>query len=106
MPSNPCATNLPAQTFVQQPAPSLAAESLLARAFAAPAAPGNPTLHHLTESNRFGDTLATYLAPSRPRLCPDLSASPAFVTHVWYAASFSCVYNLAYLWGNLQHIHL
>ena len=82
---------LPTQTFAQQARPTFAAESLLARASAAPGAPGSPVVYHLTETRRFGDPLATYLARAHPRLCADLLASPALckhtpVVHVWYKA--------------------
>ena len=68
---------LPTQTFAQQARPTFAAESLLARASAAPGAPGSPVVYRLTETQRGGDPLATYLARARPSLCADLLASPA-----------------------------
>ena len=88
MTSNRSVAALPTQTFVQQARPRFAAESLLARASTAPGAPDTPTVYHMTETKRFGDPLATYLAHAHPALCDELSASPALgketpVTHVW-----------------------
>ena len=68
---------LPTQTFVQQARPTLAAESLLTRASAAPGAPDSPPVYHMPETKRVGDPLATYLARARPSLCAALLASPA-----------------------------
>ena len=107
MPSGRNVAALPTQTFVQQARPTFAAESLLARASAAPGAPDSPIVYHLTETKRFGNPLATYLAHAHPELCADLSACPALgketpVTHVWYKAPCPSWYNLGFFLGGAR----
>ena len=102
---------LPTQTFPQQARPTFAAESLLARASAAPGAPGSPVVYRLTETRRFGGPLATYLARAHPRLCADLLASPALckhtpVVHVQCKAPCPSWYNLACFLGGERKRHL
>ena len=88
----------PTQTFVQQARPTCAAESLLARASAAPGAPDSPIVYYQAEAKRFGDPLATYLARAHPSAA--LLASPALgketpVAHVWY----KCPGPAGTIWG-------
>jgi hypothetical protein len=88
-PASPSGRNvaaLPTQTFVQQARPTFAAESLLARASAAPGAPDTAAVRHLTETKRFGDPLATYLARAHPNLCSHLRASSALGKRTRYQA--------------------
>ena len=68
---------LQVQTFVNQARPSFAAELLLARSKAAPGAPDTAAVHHLTETRRFDNPLATYLSRGRPTMCNRLRASTA-----------------------------
>ena len=61
-------------------------------------------MYHLTETKRFGDPLATYLARAHPNLCSHLRASSALgkhtpVRHIWYTAPCSSWYNLGYFLG-------
>ena len=100
------ASGLQVQTFTAQARPCFAAEMLLQRAQAAPGAP-EPSLaavYHLTETKRFGDPLATYLARAHPNLCSRLRASSALgkhtpVSHIWYDAKCTSWYNLGYFLG-------
>ena len=62
-PSGRSAAALRTQTFPQQARPTFAAELLLARASAAPSAPGSPVVYHLTEAKRVGGPLASAPEP-------------------------------------------
>jgi hypothetical protein len=89
------------QQFLSQSRQTFAAELLLGREKAAPGAPDSPTIHHLTETKRFGNPLATYLARGHPQLCGNLRVSTALakrtpVFHVWYTAPCASWYNLEY----------
>ena len=65
-PSGRSAAALSTHTVVKQARPTFVAESLLARASAAPGAPDSPIVYHQAEAQRFGDPLATYLARTHP----------------------------------------
>ena len=98
-PTGRVAGALPTQTFAQQTRPTFAAESLLERASAVPGAPCCPIAYRLTETKRFGNPLATYLAKAYPNICGALKAAPALgretpVAHVWYQARCPHWYSL------------
>ena len=89
------------QTFLGQSRQAFAAELLIGREKAAPGAPDSPAIHHLTETKRFGDPLAMYLARGYTQLCASLRASSVLgkrtpVFHVWYKAPCESWYNLEY----------
>ena len=70
---------LQAQTFLNQVRPSFAAELLLAQSEAAPGAPDTAVVHHLTDTTRFGNPLASYLSQGRSALRARLRASTALL---------------------------
>ena len=99
------------QQFLSQSRQTFAAELLLGREKAAPGAQDSPTIHHLTETKRFGNPLATYLARGHPRLCGNLRVSTALakrtpVFHVWYTAPCASWYNLEYFLNEARTAHL
>ena len=94
-------SHIQSQSFAQQARPCFAAELLLARAAAAPGALFSPTLYNLTETKRFGDPLAKYLAQGHPLLCASLQASRVLgkdtpVCHIWYTSKSAEWFNLEY----------
>jgi hypothetical protein len=102
---------LQVQTFANHARPSFAAELLLARSSAAPGAPDTAAVYHLTETKRFGNPLAEYLARGHPGLCPQLRASAALakttgVSHIWYKAPCNTWYNLGYFLGQQRNRNL
>lgn len=98
---------LQVQTFASRARPTFAAELLLSRAAAAPGASDVAAVYHLTQTKRFGNPLARYLARVHPALCSSLKADESLrkltpVSHVWYEAPCQNWYNLGYFLGSAR----